>query len=280
MDLLAALARRGGAMRLPDLDPGLRPRVTSAVRSGAVVVHPGKVLALPGTPLALIQAVALRGVLCDLSAALYWGMAVLVRPPLTWVAVPLQSSRRRLPGTAPLRRDLEPADIDARVPVTCPLRTVVDCLRHLPFRDALIVANSAVHRRLVAPDQLLTAARDMRGPGTRNARAVARNVDARCESMLETLLYLLLRELGVPFQMQVEIRGIGRVDAVIDGWLVVEADGFAFHNSRVDYREDRRRANALAARGYVLVRLSYEDLVHDDAQAARMLRRVLMQHVA
>jgi very-short-patch-repair endonuclease len=50
------------------------------------------------------------------------------------------------------------------------------------------------------------------------------------------------------------------VDYVIDGWLVIETDGFEFHSNRAEYRKDRRRANALAERGYVLLRFTYEDI--------------------
>lgn len=273
MTLTASLAARGGAARLRDLPPSLRAAVQRGLADGTVAVHPGPVVALPGTPVALVHAVALRGVLCDLSAALYWGIAVLEPPRLTAVAV--QASRRRLPGTEPVRRRLSAQDVDEAAPVTRPLRTVLDCMRHLAFRSAMVVANSATELRLVTPDDLVAGARHMRGPGTGRARAVARCVEPRCESPVETLLYLLLRELGVAFQLQVDIAGVGRVDALVGGWLVVEADGYAFHRSRQDYREDRRRANRLAAGGYVLVRLTYEDLVFERARTARLLHDVL-----
>lgn len=77
------------------------------------------------------------------------------------------------------------------------------------------------------------------------------------------------------FDCQVFIRGVGRVDLLVDGWLVIEADGYEFHRSRADYRNDRRRGNALAARGYALLRFSYEDAVHHPGYVAGTVREVL-----
>ena len=69
--------------------------------------------------------------------------------------------------------------------------------------------------------------------------------------------------------------GVGRVHLVLDGWLVVEADGFEHHSSRADYRNDRRRSNAIAIAGYELLRFSYEDIVHNPAYVVETRRRVL-----
>ena len=74
---------------------------------------------------------------------------------------------------------------------------------------------------------------------------------------------------------QIWIDGVGRVDLLLDGWLVLEADGFEHHSDRARYREDRRRANALAVLGYTLLRFSYEDIVHHEAEVAEVIARVL-----
>jgi very-short-patch-repair endonuclease len=60
---------------------------------------------------------------------------------------------------------------------------------------------------------------------------------------------------------EARIEGVGRVDLLVCDWLVVEVDGFAFHADRASYRADRDRANALAARGFSLVRVTYEDVM-------------------
>lgn len=96
-------------------------------------------------------------------------------------------------------------------------------------------------------------------------------VDGRAESGSETLVRLMLRALGRRAELQVVIRGVGRVDLVVDGWLVIECDSRAFHSSWDQQREDRRRDQALAALGYVVYRPIAEDILyHPDIVVAAL----------
>lgn len=67
--------------------------------------------------------------------------------------------------------------------------------------------------------------------------------------------------------------GVGRVD-LLAGDLVIEADGFEHHSDRDSYRNDRRRAAALALLGYRLVRFGSEDVVHRPAETLAVLARL------
>lgn len=174
-----------------------------------------------------------------------------------------------------VHRGIPPAALHRGFPVLAPLPTVVSCALALPFEEALIVANDAAFRRLLTADSLLKAARSLPERSALPLRRVARLVDPRCESLLETLHYLVLRDLGVPFQLQVPLPGVGVADALLDGWLVSEADGYASHSSREHYRNDRRRVRAAMLRGHPTVRWSYEDLVHHRAAVAQELRAIL-----
>ncbi|GAA1691834.1 hypothetical protein GCM10009792_09720 [Microcella alkalica] len=55
--------------------------------------------------------------------------------------------------------------------------------------------------------------------------------------------------------MQVVIPGVGRVDLVIEGRVVVEVDGREWH--RGEQERDYWRDLELARRGYVVVRVDY-----------------------
>ena len=95
--------------------------------------------------------------------------------------------------------------------------------------------------------------------------------------MIETVARVALRQAGLPVDCQVLIQGVGRVDLVVDGWLVVELDGFAYHSDRDRYRTDRRRTNGLVARGYRVLRFSYEDVMF---HLADVVAQVVAVHAA
>lgn len=57
------------------------------------------------------------------------------------------------------------------------------------------------------------------------------------------------------------VRGVGRVDFVVDGWLIVECDSFAHHSDWEAQRRDRRRDQAAAALGYATYRPIAEDIM-------------------
>jgi very-short-patch-repair endonuclease len=106
--------------------------------------------------------------------------------------------------------------------------------------------------------------------------------DGSSESPLESIARVLLRVRGLNVQTQVHVEGVGRVDLLVEGVLVVELDGFEHHSDRADYRNDRRRANALTCLGLRLIRFTYEDVVHRPnwvvACVLEALRRVPRSH--
>ena len=102
----------------------------------------------------------------------------------------------------------------------------------------------------------------------RTARSAARLesglslVDARSGSLPESLLRVALVDAGLPVEPQAHVPGVGRVDFLVDG-VIVEVDGFAYHSGRDQYREDRRRDRAAHRLGYVVLRYTFEEVVHD-----------------
>jgi very-short-patch-repair endonuclease len=241
-----------------------------ALQAGTVLRLRRGAYALPGADPALRAAVLLGGVLACTSAATSRGLPVLVDRGIH-VVVPRSWSHACLAGVRVHRRDLDP---DERSGVaTSMVRTVLDCARELPLREAVVVCDAALRAGL---DQvcLRTAAALARGNGAAAIRTVVLLADGRAESPIESCLRLVAGRLGsvVP---QVWIDGVGRVDLVVDGWLVLEADGFEHHSDRADYREDRRRSNALALLGYPVLRFSYEDIVHHEDVVAEVIARVL-----
>ncbi|MCU0265374.1 MAG: DUF559 domain-containing protein [Actinomycetia bacterium] len=222
------------------------------------------------------------GVLSHTTAAARWGMDLL-SPPGEHVTVPRDHSRPRRHASAVVHRvDLRTAEVTTAsgLPTTTPLRTVLDCARVLDLRAAVVVADSALRLGLVGLRRLQVAAAAARGPGSARVRRMAALVDPLSGSALETLLRLLLTAAGIRLDAQVVLSDrhgvIGRVDFVVRGTtVVIEADGFAYHRDRAEYRADRRRTNALLAAGYLVLRFSWEDVVGRPQHVVDTVRQTL-----
>lgn len=83
------------------------------------------------------------------------------------------------------------------------------------------------------------------------------------ESGIESLLRLRLHLLGIAVAAQVAIRGVGRVDFLIDGRLIVEIDGRENHAGQDRRHHDLVRDAAASARGFTTLRFDYAQVVHD-----------------
>lgn len=250
-----ALAMCGGAARWDRLrELGVSAH---ALRRSNLSIGYGT-YALPDAPAAIVTAVRLSGVASHASAAELHGFA-LWRPSKA-LHVTVSSWRAAEPGVKLHRARLLPTELDAFQPLTSPLRTALDCGRSLPLLDAVVVLDAATHGGRVAPGALRAAAETARGHGAAALRQAVRFADALAESPLESVLRLLVSLLPCHVDIQVRVRRAGKVDLVLDGWLVLEADGFEYHSDRRAYREDRRRANVLPGQRMVLLRYSWEDL--------------------
>jgi very-short-patch-repair endonuclease len=99
---------------------------------------------------------------------------------------------------------------------------------------------------------------------------------------MESLLRVLLHEAGIPRpRTQYRVREHGQEVARVDFcWpeqrLVVEADGYAFHSSRDDYRRDRRRMNDLERLGWRVLRFSWEDVTQRPDYVSGLVRACLV----
>ncbi|MGM7699869.1 endonuclease domain-containing protein [Microbacterium sp. A84] len=92
-------------------------------------------------------------------------------------------------------------------------------------------------------------------------RALLALVDGIAESGPETYMRLMLRALGVRFEAQVKIPGVGRVDFLVDGWLIIECDSKEYHEGWDKQMEDRSRDIEAARRGYVTIRPIAADIL-------------------
>jgi very-short-patch-repair endonuclease len=87
-------------------------------------------------------------------------------------------------------------------------------------------------------------------------------VDGRAEAGQETVLRMIVREAGLNYELQVWIPGVGRVDMLVEGCVVVEADSRLAHDGWEKHVEDRRRDLVLASQGYMSLRPAYQHTMH------------------
>lgn len=149
---------------------------------------------------------------------------------------------------------------------------IVDALVHATNcqtpRAAVASLDSALHLGLITEDDL----DEVFSRVVPRKRGLRRFVDGRAESGPETIVRMIALMLGFSVDVQVVVRGVGRVDLVLDGWLVVECDSEAFHSGWGSQKRDRRRDAALAARGMVSYRPIAEDIMYDPDAVIDALR--------
>ena len=95
------------------------------------------------------------------------------------------------------------------------------------------------------------------------------------ESGPESLVRLMLRTIGVAFDVQRQLDGVARVDFLVDGWLIVECDSQAHHSSWEAQRRDRRRDQIAATQGFATYRPIAEDIMWQPDEVRAALRGLL-----
>ena len=145
-------------------------------------------------------------------------------------------------------------DDEPLVPLRLALDHAVACL---DAEGAAIVLESALNQRLISEDE---AGELVGHVSLRKQRAIGR-LDRRSMSGTETRVRRFLERLGVQVVPRFEVAGVGVVDMLVGDRLVLECDSREHHTGRQNYANDRRRDQRLAALGYLVVRLTYEDVM-------------------
>ncbi len=191
-------------------------------------------------------------------------MVTLTRPPAK------RTSRLRAEGIVFHTADLPASHVTSRygLLVTTVPRTVIDLARTSPFREAVVVADSALQADLTTkPDLVTVAGVCHRWPGIQQARRVIDFSDERAESVLESCARVAFAEAGLePPELQVTIHGPNwsyRVDLC---WpehrVIAEADGLAKYNTRKDLAQQFERDRLLRDLGYQVIHFTWRELMY------------------
>lgn len=189
----------------------------------------------------------------------------------THLEVPRNSSRFSLPPKEMVRLHWGSTSRQKFLHVTglhAAIRHSIQCQRP---RAALATLDSLLHHGLVSRAQLTAIFADL----PHRFLALLALTDASAASGPETFVRLMLRALGVNYETQVHLVGVGYVDFVVDGWLIIECDSKEFHEGWAKQRDDRRRDLAAARLGYVTVRPLAADILHDFATVQGQLGEII-----
>lgn len=262
-----------------------------AVGSGTLeLLHPNvaRVVGSPATTLQRVMAAVFaagpRAVASHATAAWLWGIPG-PEPSLVDVIIPHRNRRPRATGVAIHRprdqRDLTPV-LRQRIPTSNILRTLCDLGALEPARVHGAVGH-VITTRMARPDTLLRAvithSRQGR-PGVPALRLALQTWDMDGkppDSVLEPAFRrLAARHRLPPVEFHAPIGGYVVDFLVVDTPVVIECDGWAAHVlDRPNWERDKIRDAALIALGYVVVHVTYRDILRRPGQTAERIRRAL-----
>ncbi|CAN5202321.1 hypothetical protein BH09ACT5_BH09ACT5_19030 [soil metagenome] len=206
------------------------------------------------------QAVRVGGRLTCVSAARMLGLATL-RSPKVHVSVVPHASRLRSPQDARIRFSHEAVvhwtdGRDGDRATRSALQSLLDMAYCRPPEQTIAAVDSALRIGLLTRDEWTGSCAGMTG----KLRRMLAQVDARAESITESLTRTRLVGLGIHPRIQVKIAGVGRVDFLIGTALVIEVDGFAYHSDAEVFERDRRRDATLSVLDHRVLRFSYKQV--------------------
>lgn len=199
------------------------------------------------------------------------------------VTVPHRRGGRPRPGLIVHRTPTLGADevtVANGIPVTSPVRTILDLATVLPRRQLERAVDEAERLGLCTEQELKMVA--AAHAGRAGAGALARLLREHAAGTtatrndFEELFLELCRRNRLP---QPEVN-VPLLDYVVDFFwrdahLIVEADGRATHGTRRAFQEDRERDGRLAVAGYVVVRFTWWDVTRRPAIVAYRIGRLL-----
>jgi very-short-patch-repair endonuclease len=277
--------QHGIVARTQLLELGLHPQaIKRRVRSGRLHRLSGGVYAV-GRPqitqhgrwMAAVLSCGPHGVLSHGSAARLWEIGS--ERGRIEVSVPSRTPRRRDGIVVHRRAALGAEDVTSHsgIPVTTPVRTLVDLAARLGRGRLERAIREADARGLVDPETLRAALGDLRGQ--RGVAALHETLDRRTfvltDSELERRFLPIARRVGLPApETQRMVNGF-RVDFY---WpelgLIVETDGLRYHRTPAQQAADRVRDQAHAAAGLTPLRFTHAQVRYDRGHVEATLRAI------
>jgi predicted transcriptional regulator of viral defense system len=245
-------------------------------------IHPGvyavghRALGIEGRLAAALFYAGPGAVLFGVTAGYWWGMFA-GEPKRMHVAIP--GRRRSRPSVRVHEQRNYERVWHKRLPLTPPAQTLLEIATQVRMMELRRALAEAEYQRLVTLDEV----RGVLGRGKPGSAALRVTMEchnprlARTKSKLEDLLISLCERYSVIPP--------GGVNVVVAEWLVdavwfeqkvvVELDGYAAHSTPARLHRDHRRDLDLRAAGFVVLRYTWHQLMHEPERVVADLRRAL-----
>jgi hypothetical protein len=177
------------------------------------------------------------------------------------------------------------------IPVTSINRTLLDYASVVPRLPLERAVESAILRGLTSEGGLRRAMGRLCGRGCRGCAQLRWVLDHRPEgkparSGFEVMLLDLIREYQLPiphrnYTVHEDGRAIAEVDlAYVARLLALEADGRRWHSTRRAHERDVARQEMLEKLGWIVIRFTWDEVVHHPARVGARIRAALDGAVA
>jgi very-short-patch-repair endonuclease len=170
--------------------------------------------------------------------------------------------------------------------VTGEVRTLVDVARTAPLPLAVCLIDRVCHVDQMLFDDLVKELGRLDGQrGVLRAQRACRLAHSGSESILESLLRLLLALAGLPTpQVQIPVRHPGGTYygdlGYRDRKLILEADGKDHHSDWQQVMQDISRQNLLVADGWMVLRFSWQQVLYQPELVIRSVAAALASRPA
>lgn len=305
--ILRRLEAAGGSARYGNLTTNRTEQraLTNLVRSGKVVKFAFGCYSLPTAHRSFSILQLTKTKLTCLSAVDFAGLQTLVVPKKTHIAVPINRGLKLPPeiarhtvihresdfwmnainaashlsngsftppqGSQMLRAMSAPQSgvqlapwpaIFARVAVCCPLD------------EAVVAIDSGLNKGIIHKDEI----RRLLNPHIHKRALKAVDLASPAsQSVLESVSRLQLVTKGFRVEPQKFIDPVGYIDLLVEDWIVIELDGFAYHGDRSQFRNDRYRDRMLRKLGYEVLRYAYEEVINTPEVITKDVRVILQK---
>jgi hypothetical protein len=160
---------------------------------------------------------------------------------------------------------------DDRSPIEAIGATIRQIILCCDRETAVSVIDSALHRKKISRAGLQRIVLSLPSAYA----SLMAETDGASESGYESLCRYRLTRLGVTVRVQVSLAGIGRVDMLLGDRLIIESDGWEWHEGPDAFLVDRSRDLAALRQDYLPLRLAPHHVVYEWPWVEQVIRSIV-----